>query len=93
MLHAEATVITVRLFADGRQYGEPYEAVATISLCGDVAFLVGLHGTVTRQHWSDIQGELRRLGVRDLLSVRHGERVWYDVASGKSTRGRWPVVV
>lgn len=89
-LHVEPLVETLRIFRGGRKYGEPYDAVATVVLCGDLAYLCGMHGRITREDWEALQGELRSRGVLDLLVVRRGERVWYDAETGGRRRGRFP---
>ena len=60
-LHVEPLVETLRIFRGGRTYGDPYDAIATVVLCGDLAYLCGLHGHIDRDDWQALQDELRRL--------------------------------
>lgn len=90
MIHFEPLVDTLRLFRGGRQYGDPYDAVATVVICGDLAYLGAMHGRVSRADRADLRAELLRRGVVDLLIVRRGARVWYDVETGQRERGRFP---
>lgn len=91
MLHAEELVTTLRFFHGGKTYGDPFDAVATVVLCGDLAYLCAMKGSVSREDWLDLQTELKRRGVVDLLTFRRGERCWYDVESGRAQHGlRFP---
>ncbi|MFA7327319.1 MAG: hypothetical protein WC121_11685 [Candidatus Kapaibacterium sp.] len=91
MIHLEPIVQTLRIFRGGRLYGAPYDAVATLTLCGDLACMSGMHGDFSRADWHDMQRVLAGRSIRDLLIIRNGERVWYDVATGERGRGRFPV--
>ena len=90
MIYLDPLVSTVRIFRGGHVYGDPYDAVATIVICGDLAYLCGLHGELTREDWLAMQAELRARGVRDLLTIRHGERIWYAADHEGHQRGRFP---
>ena len=79
-LHVEELLSTLRFFRGGRVYGDPYDAVATVVLCGDLAYIGAMHGNIQREDWLDMQAELRRRGIIDLLTIRHGQRCWYDIA-------------
>lgn len=91
MIHLEPIVRTLRVFRGGRLYGDPYDAVATLVICGDLAYLCGMHGTFTRDDWTEMQRELLGRGILDLLIVRRGERVWYAADQDGHQRGRFPV--
>ena len=90
MVHLDPLVQTLRIFRGGHVYGDAYDAVATVVICGDLAYLCALHGSLTREDWLAMQAELVARGVRDLLTIRHGERTWYDAATGTHQRGRFP---
>lgn len=91
MIHLEPIVQTLRVFRGGRLYGDPYDAVATLVICGDLAYLCGMHGTFTRDDWHEMRLALADRGIRDLLTVRHGERIWYSADQNGHQRGRFPV--
>lgn len=92
MLHVEELLNTIRFFHGGKQYGDPFDAVATIVICGDLAYICAMKGDISRSDWLDLQTELKRRGVVDLLTFRRGERCWYDVETGRTQRGvRFPV--
>lgn len=93
-IHVEPVAETIRLFSGGRGYGEKYDAAATLVVCGDLAIISALRGEMTLEFWREIQAELKKRGVVDLLTFRHGSRVWYDLVAEKITRGqRFPEVV
>ena len=90
MLHVEDLVSTLRFFGKGRRYGDPYDTVATIIIVHDFAIMVAMHGTMTLTFWKELQEELKSRGIKDLLTIRHGDRTWYDVYSGEKDKGRFP---
>lgn len=82
-LHVEPIASTARYFAPAKVYGDPYAAVATVTYCGDVAFVSALHGSIDRNFWRDMRTEFMARGIIDVLTVRHGKRIWIDVATGR----------
>lgn len=85
MIHADPILFTVRAYEVGMSYEgrNPYQAVATLIICGDLAYLCAMHGEMNREHWLNLQALLRRKGVIDLLTIRHGSRVWYAEEGGR----------
>jgi hypothetical protein len=77
-LHADSIVETLRL-QDGATYrwGEPYVAVLTVSWAGDVAYLSGLHGRITRARWREIHDYLVGAGAVRAECVRRGRERTY----------------
>lgn len=93
-LHVEPVASTVRYFTPGSAYGDPYAAVATVTYCGDVAFLCALHGRINRSFWREMHAEFVSRGILDVLTIRHGKRIWIDVATGRvmSRGARFPQI-
>lgn len=75
-VHLEPIVLVARAYGEGKSYEarDAYEAVCTVERQGGEAFIVGLHGIVTRDHWRSLIEQLAALGVRRLTAERHGER-------------------
>lgn len=83
MWHAEPVQFALRYFAPGKGFGtDPYEAICSVFICADVAFLFGLHGRMNLAIWRELQDKLKEMGVVDLLVIRKGERVWYETETG-----------
>lgn len=81
--HAEPVQYVLRYFAPGKGFGtDQFESICSVFLCGDVAFLFGLHGTMSLRIWRELQDQLKSMGVQDLMVIRHGSRVWYETETG-----------
>lgn len=83
MWHADPVQFALRHFAPGKGFGtDPYDAICSVFVCGDIGFLFGLHGTIGRESWAELQQALRGIGIVDLMVIRKGERVWYETERG-----------
>lgn len=78
-LHAEPVAWTLRLYASGKPVAElhgvraPFDAVLSVVLMGDSAWLYGLHGRFDRSMWREVEAWLRAQGVREARMERGGQ--------------------
>lgn len=79
-LHADTLVETLRLQSrpGAFAWGARYDAVLTVSWAGDVAFLSGLHGRITRALWREIHDYLVASGATRAECVRRGRERTYE---------------
>ncbi len=83
MVHVETIVCVVRWYSAGSfENRDQYDAVATVHLMGDEAFICGAHGAMSRQFWRELQEVFEAMGVRKVMAERHGKtRVLWEAAS------------
>ena len=70
MLHIEPIVFTVRVFLNGKEWGDPYDGVCTVQKTGTVGFVSGYHGKLDKQAVVDLAHELEPYGITELRWVR-----------------------
>ena len=70
MIHLEPIVFTARLLPDGGKYGDPFKAVATVQKVGNVGYVSGCHGKITKQAIIDLGDELAKFGMTEMKWVR-----------------------
>ena len=73
-VHLEPVVYVLRLYVDGGSYaaGSPYVTSATVQVFVDTAYVSGLAGVMTRQHYRDICDALAGVGCTTMVTMRNG---------------------
>lgn len=83
-MHVDPVGFTLRWYGDGKSHDayDQYETVASLFVCEDVAIVYAMHGKMTRQYRAELVEYLLGQGIRDLLIIRHGHRIWYETKDG-----------
>ena len=63
-------MFTARLLPDGGKYGDPFKAVATVQKVGNVGYVSGCHGKITKRAIIDLGDELAKFGMTEVKWVR-----------------------
>ena len=81
-IEIEPTSFTVRLFADGKGYWDDYEAIMTVQKMGQIGFISGLHGHISRIDHDTFCDMIRdEYGVTELRWLKRGLEKAYDNAN------------
>ena len=81
MWHAEPVVYVLRHYEqpDGWEKRVPYDTVLVVHIVGDgQAFVAAMHGEFDTQARRELRSTLRKLGVRRVKAVRHGQMKEFD---------------
>lgn len=78
-IRIETTGIIVR-FYDNPDTNGPFVGVMNVHvLNNDTLFVYGLHGTITRQHYTTMLAEAYDRGYRHYYTVRHGKWILKEI--------------
>lgn len=80
MIHVQPIVFTVRFYADGTAYPDPFIAVATVQIVGAyTAYIGALCGKITRKQLKETAQAFKDLGIKYVLAQRKGVVKQYPI--------------
>jgi hypothetical protein len=65
-IHLEPIFFTVRIFADGKSWGDEYKAVLTVQKMGEVGFCSGCHGDINIMDYREVERALSEHGIKKM---------------------------
>ena len=66
MVHVEAVFFTIRIFAEGKSWGDEYKTVLTVQKIEDVGFCSGCHGSFDMADYREVERKLKKYGIKKL---------------------------
>ena len=66
MVHVEPIVFTIRVFAEGKGWGDEYEIVLTVQKMDDIGYCSGCHGKFSISEYRELEKKLKKYGIKKL---------------------------
>ena len=79
MIHIEPIVLIARSFGKGKQFGDRYNAVMTITKVGTVGHCSGFMGKIGRDDYDQMLDALGEYGITELVGTRNGQERRYRI--------------
>ena len=74
-IHIEPVFFTVRVFPDGKKWGDEYEAVITVQKMDHIGYCSACHGTITLSGYRELERQLKKYGITKLKWRRAGKEL------------------
>jgi len=86
VIYLEPITYVLRIYADGDSFEKqsPYTASGTVQVQGDMAYIGGFSGTITRAQYRELLQLLAAMGINLLISKRRGK---YKIRRLKEAQG------
>jgi len=75
MVHVEPVFFTIRIFAEGKSWGDEYKLVLTVQKIGETGFCSGCHGDFTMSDYREVERSMKEFGINKLEWKRNGHAI------------------
>ena len=90
MIHFDPQIFTVRFYAEGKSHEnlDEFEAVLTLHKVENIAYIVAMHGKVTKEAYMQFVNECRNMGITKLSGFRKkdGDPTEWDLTKNTTNK-------